>query len=295
MVESLEDLGKQLAEARQAKQLTIEQLSHTTKISPSYIEMMEKGHFHFLPDVYVRAFLRTIAQQIGLDAEVMTNQLEKIKTIAIETVKESEKQEKKLEVTTPFPHSLIEAESESSADLNDKREMPIQNPYGLMNIYLLGSLAIVLTLLLFLWPSEQKATLENKIQSGIDIIKNKQTTSPDTKDFLPIADSNLPDTLGHELITLNLRATETVWLRIVYDDSLEEEGLFSPGDTRTFTGHGKIYLKIGNAGGIHMKVNGKEVGVAGKKGSVVNLLINDEGVASISDEDFPKSKQENWP
>ena len=48
-------------------------------------------------------------------------------------------------------------------------------------------------------------------------------------------------------------------------------GRIRQGESQTFTDNQLLYLVIGNAGAINLKVNGEDLGIAGKVGEVVRL------------------------
>lgn len=58
------------------------------------------------------------------------------------------------------------------------------------------------------------------------------------------------------------------WLRVTVDGSVSMEGTFPAGTTKTFHGR-KALVRIGNAGGVEIYVDGKDVGKLGKSGDVV--------------------------
>jgi cytoskeleton protein RodZ len=67
--------------------------------------------------------------------------------------------------------------------------------------------------------------------------------------------------------TLALVLSSPSWLRVTVDGSVSIEGTFPAGTTKTF--HGKSALvRVGNAGGVEIFVDGKDVGKLGKTGDV---------------------------
>lgn len=65
----IEQIGKQLQQAREAKSLTLEQASGVLHIRVLYLKALEEGNFDFLHSkVQVHGFLRIYAQYLGLDA-----------------------------------------------------------------------------------------------------------------------------------------------------------------------------------------------------------------------------------
>lgn len=63
-------VGQQLRQARQTKNLSLEQISRVTYIRVAYLEALEAGQLDRLPSLaQARGFLRTYAQQLGLPPE----------------------------------------------------------------------------------------------------------------------------------------------------------------------------------------------------------------------------------
>src|SRR3989304_9884979 len=68
------ELGRVLFQARVARGLTIEDAERDTRISKRYLEALEREDFSAFPaPFYARAFLRTYAQYLGLDANQVLN------------------------------------------------------------------------------------------------------------------------------------------------------------------------------------------------------------------------------
>lgn len=71
----MSDLGQQLKEARLAKGLTLDDIQEMTKIRKRYLEAIEAGDYKVLPgSFYVRAFIKTYAEAVGIDAEELLNE-----------------------------------------------------------------------------------------------------------------------------------------------------------------------------------------------------------------------------
>ncbi len=64
-----QEFGKQLRRARRAKKMRARDLYKITKINEDYIKDLEEGKLTFLPEPYIRAFLRTIANELDLSVE----------------------------------------------------------------------------------------------------------------------------------------------------------------------------------------------------------------------------------
>nr|WP_239483962.1 RodZ family helix-turn-helix domain-containing protein [Paenibacillus rhizolycopersici] len=63
-------MGQQLREARLARGLSLDDVQEMTKIRKRYLEAIEMGDYKVLPgSFYVRAFIKTYAETVGLDAD----------------------------------------------------------------------------------------------------------------------------------------------------------------------------------------------------------------------------------
>lgn len=90
--------------------------------------------------------------------------------------------------------------------------------------------------------------------------------SPGTSGSPAATPSGSPGPLGTN--TLELRFTGPSWVRITVDGNVSMEGTFPAGTARRFQGKTAV-LRIGNAGGVEVLVDGKDVGKLGKAGDVV--------------------------
>ncbi len=72
---------------------------------------------------------------------------------------------------------------------------------------------------------------------------------------------------------LEIRAVENTWISIQIDDNLTYSMLLKPGQKKRWTGDRRFFLKVGNAGGIRITLDGKYLGAPGKRGQVVRFSL----------------------
>ncbi|WP_246939745.1 helix-turn-helix domain-containing protein [Bacillus pinisoli] len=64
------ELGQHLKQAREEKNISLEELQGITKIQRRYLQNIEDGNFDALPGIfYARAFVKQYAEAVGLDSE----------------------------------------------------------------------------------------------------------------------------------------------------------------------------------------------------------------------------------
>lgn len=72
-------VGKQLRQAREAAQLSCDEVAHALKFSPRQIETLEADNYGALPGVtIVRGFVRSYARLLKLDVDALLQQLESV-------------------------------------------------------------------------------------------------------------------------------------------------------------------------------------------------------------------------
>jgi hypothetical protein len=108
------------------------------------------------------------------------------------------------------------------------------------------------------------------------------TVSPKSEESLPplpspqtAAISSVPE---KEPLSLQLKAVEKTWVSVEVDDQPEKEMLLRPGEGASYQGQKRIFLIIGNAGGLDLIFNGRPLERFGTSGEVVTLTVVPEGV-----------------
>ena len=99
----MENIGGILKKNRKDQGKTLEEVNGQTKISLEHLKLLEKNDYTFLPETYVKSFIKNYALTLGLDADDLVvrytqNQEEK--------KRRKEELESKLEIETgPRPSS----------------------------------------------------------------------------------------------------------------------------------------------------------------------------------------------
>lgn len=85
-------LGERLNKLRSEKRITLGEVSRSTRIQIKYLEYLEDGRFEKLPaDVYVKGFIRSYAQYLGMDENYLIRLYEREKEIHKNVKKEDPK------------------------------------------------------------------------------------------------------------------------------------------------------------------------------------------------------------
>jgi hypothetical protein len=88
----------------------------------------------------------------------------------------------------------------------------------------------------------------------------------------PPADAAPAAAVSNKLV---IHANELTWINVTEDDNEPYQAMLRPGDNLERTA-GTFQLDIGNAGGIVINFNGRDMGVPGHSGQVVHLVLPPE-------------------
>jgi cytoskeleton protein RodZ len=90
--------------------------------------------------------------------------------------------------------------------------------------------------------------------------------------------------LGSEPVQVELMATEPVWVKVQRDGHSIFQGELKPNEIRTVAANTEITLKLGNAGGVTILLNGKPIPPAGPKGQVRTVQLTSGGFQIVAPE-----------
>ena len=65
----MENIGSILKENRKEQGKTLEEINEQTRITVEHLKLLEKNDFTFLPETYVKSFIKNYALTLGLDAD----------------------------------------------------------------------------------------------------------------------------------------------------------------------------------------------------------------------------------
>jgi cytoskeletal protein RodZ len=246
----MDSVFQDLKRAREAKHLSISDVSDVTLINSRFLEAIEEGRTDILPQTYVRAFIREYANCVGLDpADIMK------RYDASGTPPPAASPEPGPEQPSPPPPRIepIKAEPSPASVLK-----PVSSSRFVLPVLLLIIVSVVI------WnlkrPSPQESIRENPVELAATVAPKETTAVPATA-TQPV---KLTDSL-----TLAATVSESVWVQIVIDDRSPQQYLFRPSRKITWRARDRFRLSTGNAGALDLTLNDRRLGVPGKRGAIL--------------------------
>lgn len=240
------DLGERFRAAREARGLSLSDVAEQIRIRSVYLAAIEDENWPAIgAPVYVRGFLRTYARFLGLEPE---------------------------EVVGEFNGANAEREGTVPASAGSYDPAPVGGPTRNLSWMIWVASAVAVLLIGFVVYNEmafRQRTPElaaaspapaSPGASASPLPSNGPEASPSPQaSASPAAD-------GPNSLVIRLSAPS--WVKVVVDGNVSMEGTFPAGTVKQF--HGKVaLLRIGNAGGVAVQVDGKDVGTLGAAGDVI--------------------------
>ena len=247
----MEGIGGILRDARERKNATFEQIEDSTKIKKRYLMALELEEWDQMPGkVYAKGFLRTYARYLGLDEQSLSDLFE-LAVAGQETGKS-------------VPIHAAEEKPPKPKTRKKRREIDLHNKPRIKMIYLLCALSVVI-LLFCVWAYQNYHLIEEEAERppAPPIVQPK----PDPAPVGPVEPDPEPVILTS--ITLTMDATDACWLRLRNQGELVFENTMRKGDTLEFSDLKEIELRLGNAGGVILTINGLELPALGNSGQIV--------------------------
>jgi cytoskeletal protein RodZ len=247
----MDSLFVKLKDAREAKHLTLADISEATLINEKLLKAIEEGNTSVLPQTYVRAFIREYASVVGLDPhEMMVMYDDSLKPTAADLEQSPRKEEQ---------HAQASAKPSGKTSRLSSR--------------MRKTLTVALVLLICaigvwnLTHKEPPATTE-EISFQSVVKENEQRANPTTAQGTP---SSPPQAAPMETDSLTLGATtsDSVWVYLAIDDKPGRDYLFRQNAAVSWRARERFTVSLGNAGVIEFTLNGQRLGTLGKRGAVL--------------------------
>jgi cytoskeletal protein RodZ len=228
-------VGSSLQEMRKSAGFTVEQLAARTRIPATVIEDLERDNFSTCGGpTYARGHIRTIARICGVgDSEVL---------IAFESQ------------TISLSKSIRDLLNDNSATPATKERKPIS--WKALSGVVAG-VAIFGIVGALIFSTSNESSEEQNVVSNSTSSNQSNGAVAEVKDSVEVVITGVN---GLSWVAVNDSTGATQF-----------SGRIRQGESRSFNDNQLLYLVIGNAGAVQLKVNGEDLGVPGRVGEVVRL------------------------
>jgi cytoskeleton protein RodZ len=243
--------GSWLRQQREIRNITLREISDSTKIGMRYLEALEEDRFDVLPaGVFARGFLREYAKYVGLDADEVVNFY-----LAAE-------QDRRVAAG----ESEIEPEPEVAA-----------TSWRPSRRGLLVALGAALAVLLLVWAADRLR------ERGRAAEQTAPPIAPPVPELAPVPTVEQPPRPASEDqdLVVTLGFTDECWVEAVVDGQRRISELRVQGESMQIEARERVVLTVGNVTAVRIEVNGKPLPLDAPPGRVLRDLTIDRRTAGL--------------
>jgi len=260
-------IGPLLKQKRTEKGLSLKDVEQATKIRTRYLEGLEREDFSMLPDyIYTRGFLKTYANFLGLDGEMLARELKE---------RRSPRRERQFNYEEPST-SRFERPLMSPGGIDTGRRR-VSGATVLTIALALLVLAAVIGALYYVGTRSQPA--ENPSEDPAPA-QEEQAEEPAATPETTAAQSSNETTAAPETVQATVTVRDApAGLTITSDGNVVYEQFTQPGFSQTFEAQDLLSVSTSNAGSVEVEVDGQNIGRLGNYGQPVTreFQANPEG------------------
>ncbi len=241
-------LGKYLQKILEEKNITINELHEKTRISKKYLKIILNDDYeNYPPNVYLKGYLKEISKILEIDFSILESQFLK-------------KTSNKESLIKPKYEPILAIEKESK------------------NFWIFSAIIIFIIfagIIIFFFTKNNEKNKNNERYITQKKIK-KQTKNNlvlNKKNFKKPQDKKLINSKQKNFKLLQIIAEDLTWVRVTMDNISKKTYFLQKGDNVSLKAKNFFKLDIGNAGGIKLIFNNKDIGYPGKKGEVKHIIL----------------------
>jgi cytoskeletal protein RodZ len=238
------DVGTRLRAAREARGLSIDEISRSTRVQARVLTAIEQNDVASLPiRPYGRGFVRSYASEVRLDPE--------------STVREYFAQ------FAPAPEDPRVTERPDPLDTLSERSTPRGWLWTLALVLTYAAVgAIVIAI--------GRWTMQPHVEVGAVGTAGVSASAPPAEPPRPVLETPAiaKASASPAVVQLNLEAQRPVWVTAVVDGERQIYRTLQPGERVALNGTREVTLRVGDAGAILWQVNGRPATSMGQGGEV---------------------------
>lgn len=283
----LDKFADELREKREQSSITLQQMANKTRIDLKFLEAIDEGNFAFLPELYVKAFIKQYAKSVGLDetATIVRYEAARDGRLYESVTKASEPEQpvqKNSDSVPPVQTHSAQPKQPVKSYLDpsvDKKQTDSDGP-GKDKMIIFALIAGILVIIfavyfMFLRDSKEIIIAERPFEEVLQ--ESRQRYVEETSD-----ESEGPMPINSDSLYLKFISSETSWIFVVIDNTVAKEFTLAPNIEHIVSAGNSFKATVGNSGGVKLILNNNPVEFSGRSGAVRHFSLDREGLQYLN-------------
>ena len=279
----LSKFAEELKNARLKKGISLEQMAAKTRIDIKFLEAIDNGNLSFLPELYVKAFIKQYAKVVDLDEQETIDRYEEAKTgRLIEKDDSKSLLEKKIDIEKPVTETKSEEPVKTFNDDDAKKtgsNPPDRKKMLRLLTYAAGIVIVLLIIFIAFFNKSSNIIVEEKPYDKVLEETKDRYAVPENKDESPNTNV-IPDSLILQIA--NVDSVDSAWVMVIYDDKSKEDFLLYPKRTKTVIAFDNFKLTLGNSGVISLILNNRKLKFEGLRSAVRHYMVSRDTIERLT-------------
>jgi len=243
-------VGEKLKRARLDRGLDLASVASLTKINPKYLRAIEANDRARLPSAFFyKSFVHQYASILSLDTQELDAEIDPV-------------------LSAEAPPTLPGQET------RETRNLPRLKASG-QRFYRQNQYASYAALLIALLGCSGIYSWWHKAQTSAPVHQaNTPKVQPAAVALPPVAPPRGLEAIPGYKVLLELLAREETWLSVSSDGHQVFSGILAPNESKSVEGREFAKLKVGNAAGLEVRLNGKLISPLGGRGQVLVVVFH---------------------
>ena len=253
-------VGETLQHARLQQELDLGTVAARTKINARYLQAIEADDRGSLPSsFFYKSFVHQYARTLSLDTKEIDAEIDRVLSA---------------DAPLPLPGQDNQTRKEVSPIVPSSR-------FHTMRTY--ASVAGLILMLaacsgIYGWWYHLRSTAVTNVRPAAKIVPVPVSLPPPPPAVVTQQQAATPSAK----VLLDLIAREATWLSISSDGKPVFSGILAPNQSKTVEGKETAKLRVGNAAGIEVRLNGKLLGPLGHRGQVLVVVFTPDNFQIMS-------------
>jgi len=276
------EIGGQLRKRRELLSLTLEEIERHTRVRAVFAKALEEGNFDQLPStVQTRGMLTTYATFLDLDTDaLLLRYADALQARHRERFPEKPGGERTPKVRSTLPSLRSFMAGDLFFGLGIVVMLVVMAVWGLIQVFNQRATQVALPTV----PSISEALAGTPLPT----VAQEVTLIPAVDTPFALAETATPDGTTPEVptqnpninVALNVIITERTFMRVLVDGQEVFNGRVVPGAAYPYEGSVSVQVLTGNGAALRVTYNGRDMGLLGNFGQVVDYIYTADGIVT---------------